>query len=103
MHGRINAAGAWMRWSGRKLATQSAEQPVGPEGRALKRTVAALHFLLRTKAITCEVRLALVRFRSRRDRMPLIRGALAPADSSNLPRGFSWIIDNLEKIFDKTQ
>ncbi len=37
--------------SGRKLVTQSVEQPVGPEGRALKRTVAALHFLPRTNAI----------------------------------------------------
>jgi hypothetical protein len=76
MHGRINAAGAWMRRSGRKLATQSAEQPVGPEGRALKRAVAALHFLPRATAITCEVRLAPVRFRSRRGHMPLFRGAL---------------------------
>ncbi|HJO10925.1 MAG TPA: hypothetical protein QGI39_02660, partial [Gammaproteobacteria bacterium] len=29
----------------------SAEQPVDPEGRALKRTVAALHFLPRATAI----------------------------------------------------
>ncbi len=35
----------------RKLATQSAEQPVGPEGRALKRTVAALHSLPRARAV----------------------------------------------------
>ncbi len=35
----------------RELATQSAKQPVGPEGRALKRTVAALHFLQRATAI----------------------------------------------------
>jgi hypothetical protein len=51
MHGRINAAGAWMRKSGLKLATQSAEPPEGPEGRALRRTVAALHFLPRATAI----------------------------------------------------
>ncbi len=76
MHGRINAAGAWMRWSGRKLVTQSVEPPEGPEGRALKRTVAALHFLPRATAITGEARLAPARFRSRRDHMPLIRGAL---------------------------
>ena len=60
----------------RKLVTQSVEQPVGPEGRARKRTVAALHFLPRATAITDEVRLAPARFGARRDRMPLIRGAL---------------------------
>ena len=76
MHGRINAAGAWMRRSGQKLPTQSAEPTEGPEGRALKRTVAALHFLPRTRAITSEVRLAPARFRSRRDHMPLFRGVL---------------------------
>ena len=77
MHGRINAAGAWMRWSGQKLSTQSAEPTEDPEGRALKRTVAALHFLPRATAITGEARLAPARFRSRRDHMPLFRGALA--------------------------
>ncbi len=51
IQGRINAAGAWMRWSGQKLATQGAEPPEGPEGRALKHTVAALHFLPRATAI----------------------------------------------------
>jgi len=76
MHGRINAAGAWMRRSGQKLPTQSAEPTKDPEGRALKRTVATLHFLPRTRAITGEVRLAPACFRSRRDHMPLIRGAL---------------------------
>ena len=35
----------------RKLATQSAELPEGPEGRALKRTVAALHFLPRAEPL----------------------------------------------------
>ena len=45
--------------------------------RALKRTVAALHFLPRATAIAGEVRLAPARFRSRRDPMPLVRGALA--------------------------
>ncbi|MDP6097506.1 MAG: hypothetical protein QGG67_16195, partial [Gammaproteobacteria bacterium] len=60
----------------RKLATRSAEQPVGPEGRALKRTVAALHFLPRATAIAGEARLAPERFRSRRGHMQLIRGAL---------------------------
>ena len=64
----------------RELTTLSAEQPESPEGRALKRTVAALHFLPRAKAIASEARLAPVRFRPRRDRMPLIRGALPDLD-----------------------
>ncbi len=76
MHGRINAAGAWMRRSGQKLSTQSVEPTEDPEGRALKRTIAALHFLPRTRAITGEARLAPVRFGSPRDHMPLIRAAL---------------------------
>ena len=51
-------------------------QPVSPFGRDLKGTFAALQSLLRTKAINFTLRLATIPFRSRRNIIDLIRGAL---------------------------
>jgi hypothetical protein len=59
------------------MITLSTSKPVSPFGRDLKGTFAALQSLLRTKAINFTLRLATIPFRSRRNNIDLIRGALA--------------------------
>ena len=58
------------------MITPSRSKPVSPFGRDLKCTFAALQSLLRTKAINFTLRLATIPFRSRRNIIDLIRGAL---------------------------
>ncbi len=58
------------------MITLSTSKPVSPFGRGLKGTFAALQSLLRTKAINFTLRLATIPFRSRRNIIDLIRGAL---------------------------
>ena len=58
------------------MITLSTSKPVSPFGRDLKGTFAALQSLLRTKAINFTLRLATALFRSRRNIIDLIRGAL---------------------------
>ena len=58
------------------MITLSTGKPVSPFGRDLKGTFAALQSLLRTKAINFTLRLATIPFRSRRNIIDLIRGAL---------------------------
>ena len=58
------------------MITLSTIKPVSPFGLDLKGIFAALQRLLRTKAINFTLRLATIPFRSRRNIIDLIRGAI---------------------------
>ena len=58
------------------MITLSTSKPVSTFERDLKGTFAALHSLLRTKAINFTLHLATIPFRSRRNNIDLIRGTL---------------------------
>jgi D-glycerate 3-kinase len=75
------------------MITLSTSKPVSPFGRDLKGTFAALQSLLRTKAIDFTLRLATIPFRSRRNNIDLIRGALGMNCSSNTQKICSLLIE----------